>query len=96
MSRVSVINKPRRIKPGEAGHGTKKFVVKVKKGDRTKTIKYGDAKMEIKRDNPERRKKFSRASWLRYRGGEKQDDRKILVMPQLVTTRGDCHADGRF
>ena len=58
MSRVSVINKPRRIKPGEAGHGTKKFVVKVKKGDKTKTIKYGDAKMEIKRDNPECRKNF--------------------------------------
>ena len=34
MSRVSVINKPRRIKPGEAGHGNKKFVVKVKQGDK--------------------------------------------------------------
>ena len=38
MSRVSVINKPRRIKPGEAGHGTKKFVVKVKQGNKTNRL----------------------------------------------------------
>lgn len=58
MSRVSVINKPRRIKKGEAGHGTKKFVVKVKQGDKVKTIKYGDANMEIRKDNPQARKNF--------------------------------------
>jgi len=38
------------------GHGIKKFVVKVKQRDTERTIKYGDANMEIKRDNPERRK----------------------------------------
>jgi len=58
MSRVSVINKPRRIKKGEAGHGKKKFVVKVKQGDKVKTIKYGDANMEIRKDNPQARKNF--------------------------------------
>ncbi len=58
MSRVSIVNKARRIRQGEAGHGTKKFVVKVKKGDTEKTIKYGDAKMEIKKDNPKNRKSF--------------------------------------
>tara|TARA_R100001460_G_scaffold31806_2_gene62541 strand:- start:627 stop:872 length:246 start_codon:yes stop_codon:yes gene_type:complete len=58
MSRVSVINKPRRIKKGEAGYGRKKFVVKVKQGDKVKTIPYGDANMEIRKDNPQARKNF--------------------------------------
>lgn len=58
MARVSVINKPRRIRKGEAGYGKKKFVVKVKEGDSEQTIKYGDAKMEIKADNPKNRKNF--------------------------------------
>ena len=58
MTRVSVINKPRRIKKGEAGHGKKKFVVKVKQGDKVKTIKYGDANMEIRKDNPQARRNF--------------------------------------
>lgn len=52
------VNKPRRIRKGEPGHGTKKFVVRAKDGDKEKTIRFGDANMEIKRDNPERRKNF--------------------------------------
>jgi hypothetical protein len=51
-------NSPRRIRKGEAGHGTKKFVVKACKDGKEKIIRYGDAKMEIKKDSPERRKSF--------------------------------------
>ena len=51
-------NKPRRIKAGEPGYGKKKFVVNAKQGSQTKVIRYGDANMEIKKDNPARRKNF--------------------------------------
>jgi hypothetical protein len=51
-------NSPRRIRKGEAGHGKKKFVVKACDGGTEKIIRYGDAKMEIKKDSPERRKSF--------------------------------------
>ena len=51
-------NSPRRISKGEAGHGTKKFVVKACKDGKEKIIRYGDANMEIKKDSPERRKSF--------------------------------------
>ena len=47
-----------RNKLGEAGHCKKKFVVKVKQGDTERSIKYGNANMEIKSDNPERRENF--------------------------------------
>ena len=51
-------NSPRRIRKGEAGHGKKKFVVKACDGGTEKIIRYGDANMEIKKDNPKRRKSF--------------------------------------
>ena len=51
-------NSPRRIRKGEPGYGKKKFVVNAKQGDQTKVIRYGDANMEIKRDDPKRRKNF--------------------------------------
>jgi len=51
-------NKPRRIRKGEPGYGVKKFVVKAVKNGKTKIIRYGDAKMEIKKDQPARRKSF--------------------------------------
>jgi|TARA_R100000030_G_scaffold16556_1_gene11086 hypothetical protein len=51
-------NQPRRIKQGEPGYGKKKFVVKASKGGKQKVIRFGDAKMEIKRDDPKRRKNF--------------------------------------
>ena len=36
----------------------KKFKVLAKKGDQVKIVRYGDPNMEIKRDNPERRRNF--------------------------------------
>ena len=38
--------------------GGKKSVVKACEGGKEKIIRFGDANMEIKRDNPERRKNF--------------------------------------
>lgn len=38
--------------------GGKKFKVFVKDGDKVKTVRFGDANMSIKRDDPERRKSF--------------------------------------
>ena len=51
---VSGYNKPKRT----PNHATKKFVVVAKKGDKTKTIRFGDQKMTIKKDQPGRRKSF--------------------------------------
>ena len=51
---VSGYNKPKRT----PSHPTKKFVVVAKDGDKTKTIRFGDAKMTIKKDQPARRKSF--------------------------------------
>lgn len=39
-------------------HGDKKSVVKACEGGQEKVIRFGDAHMEIKRDNPERRSNF--------------------------------------
>ena len=50
---VSAYNKPKRT-PG----ASKKFVVVAKEGDKTKTIRFGDPKMTIKKDQPARRKSF--------------------------------------
>lgn len=47
------LNKPIRT-PGE----NKKFKVYVKDGDKTKTVRFGDPNMEIKRDSKERRSNF--------------------------------------
>lgn len=43
---------------GEPGHGRKKSVVFVKDGDKVKRVMFGDPDMEIKKDNPKRRKAF--------------------------------------
>ena len=58
MSKPKKCNKPRRIRKGEPGAGKKKFVVKACQGGKEKTIRYGDAKMKIKKSNPKRRKSF--------------------------------------
>ena len=58
MAIPKAYNKPRRIKKGEPGYGRKKFVVNAKQGSKTKVIRYGDANMEIKKDNPKRRSNF--------------------------------------
>jgi hypothetical protein len=53
------LNKPRSIKQGEPSYGKKKYVVFVRgDGGRIKRVAFGDPNMEIKRDNPERRKNF--------------------------------------
>jgi hypothetical protein len=53
------LNKPHRIGKGEPGYGKKKFAVYVKndKGNVVR-VTFGDPNMEIKRDNPNRRKNF--------------------------------------
>lgn len=52
------LDSPSRIKKGEPGYGRKKFKVYVKGQDSVKKVMFGDPNMEIKRDNPERRKNF--------------------------------------
>jgi len=48
----------RRIKKGEAGYGRKKFVATGTHQGKKFTVRFGDPDMDIKRDNPERRKNF--------------------------------------
>jgi hypothetical protein len=55
---ATACNKPRRIRKGEAGYGKKKKVVTACQKGKKKTIRYGDAKMRIKKSNPARRKSF--------------------------------------
>ena len=52
------INKPRRIRKGEPGYGKKKFVVCAKEGSKHRIIRFGDAKMTIKKSDPARRRSF--------------------------------------
>ena len=51
-------NKPRRIRKGEPGAGTKKFVVKACENGKEKVLRYGDAHLKIKKSNPKRRKSY--------------------------------------
>ena len=51
---LTKVNAPKRT----PGHPTKKFVVVAKEGERVKVIRFGDAKMSIKKSNPERRASF--------------------------------------
>ena len=48
----------RRIKKGEAGYGKQKFVATGEHDGKPYTVRFGDAQMEIKRDNPKKRKNF--------------------------------------
>jgi hypothetical protein len=68
MSRVSKLkmpcNKPKRDK-----QGGKKFVVKACEGGEEKIIRFGEAGVRIKKDNPERRKSFR----ARHKCDEKKD-----------------------
>ena len=50
---VRAYNRPKRT-PG----GPKKFVVVAKEGNKTKTIRFGDPNMRIKKSSPTRRKSF--------------------------------------
>ena len=46
-------NKPKRKKKGD-----KEFAVAAKEGDKVRLVRFGDANMENKSDDPERRKNF--------------------------------------
>jgi hypothetical protein len=48
----------RRIRRGEPGFGRKKFVVTGTYEGKPYTIRFGDPDMEIRRDDPKRRKAF--------------------------------------
>lgn len=53
------LNKPSYIKKGQPGYGRKKSQVYVKnENGRVVRVTFGDPNMEIKKDNPERRKNF--------------------------------------
>jgi hypothetical protein len=48
----------RRIRKGEPGHGRKKFVATGEYQGKPYTVRFGDPDMDIKRDDPKRRKAF--------------------------------------
>ena len=52
------LNKPSRIRKGQAGYGRKKFQVYVKDGSKVKRVAFGDPNMKIKKSSPARRKSF--------------------------------------
>ena len=52
------LNKPSRIRKGQAGYGRKKFQVYVKDGSKVKRVTFGDPNMRIKKSSPARRKSF--------------------------------------
>ena len=52
------LNKPSRIRKGQAGYGRKKFQVYVKSKGKTKRVAFGDPNMRIKKSSPARRKSF--------------------------------------
>tara|TARA_Y100000004_G_scaffold88323_1_gene99036 strand:+ start:9151 stop:9408 length:258 start_codon:yes stop_codon:yes gene_type:complete len=52
------LNKPSRIRRGQAGYGRKKFQVYVKDKSKVKRITFGDPNMRIKKSSPARRKSF--------------------------------------
>ena len=52
------LNKPSRIRKGQAGYGRKKSQVYVMDGKRVKRVTFGDPNMRIKKSSPARRKSF--------------------------------------
>lgn len=62
-------NSPRYLKKGEAGYGKKQKVVKACKDGKEKIVKFGDANMENRSDNPDNKKNFRS----RHSCGEKKD-----------------------
>ena len=62
-------NSPRYIKQGEPGYGKKQKVVKSCKGGKEKIIRFGDANLEDRSDNPERKSNFR----ARHKCSEKKD-----------------------
>lgn len=58
--KTPVLNKPRPLKKGESGYGKKRKVVFVKNPQtgKIKTIKFGDAKLGLGKDNAARKKSY--------------------------------------
>lgn len=56
-------------KPKRDVQGGKKFAVAAKEGDTVRLVRFGDANMTIKKDDPERRKSFH----ARHKCDEKKD-----------------------
>ena len=56
-------------KPKRDLQGGKKFAVAAKDGDEVRLVRFGDASMTIKKDDPERRKSFR----ARHKCDEKKD-----------------------
>jgi len=52
------LNKPTRIRKGQAGYGRKKMQVYVRSGKRIIRVPFGDPNMRIRRKNPAARKSF--------------------------------------
>ena len=52
------LNKPSRIRKGQAGYGRKKSQVFVKSGSKVKRVTFGDPNMRIKKNVKGRRKSF--------------------------------------
>ena len=69
-------------KPKRDVQGGKQFAVAAKEGDKVRLVRFGDANMENKSDDPERRKNF-RASTAATR--KVKTHRRILVMQELVS-----------
>ena len=68
------LNSPRPLKKGEAGYGKKRKVVSVKNPatGKIKTIKFGDAKLGMKKNIPARKKSYCARS-----GGQKNTKNKL-------------------
>ena len=58
MSKPTKVNSPRRIRKGEPGYGKKKFGVLASENGKTRTIRYGDENIKIRKSNPAARKSF--------------------------------------
>ncbi len=72
MSAPKAVNKPRRIRKGEPSYGKKKFVVRASEGGKQKIIRFGDANLSIKKNNPARKKSYCARS-----GGIKGKNSKL-------------------
>jgi hypothetical protein len=72
--KTPVLNKPRPLKKGEAGYGKKRKVVYVKNPatGKVKTIKFGDAKLGMKKGIPARKKSYCARS-----SGQKNTKNKL-------------------
>ena len=76
---VSGYNKPKRT----PNHPTKKFVVVAKQGNQTKTIRFGDAKMTIKKESARTAQVVQGTSQMRHQSTQ-QTHCTVLVVQEMV------------